>query len=64
MQPIILALVGVAAGLLGSMMGLGGGVIVVPVLSLFLGIPIHQAIARQCGSCNRHIHHGRDQLCA
>jgi uncharacterized protein len=45
MQPIILALVGLAAGLLGSMMGLGGGVIVVPVLSLFLGIPIHQAIA-------------------
>ncbi|MHB0875303.1 MAG: sulfite exporter TauE/SafE family protein [Anaerolineae bacterium] len=41
----LLAVVGSLAGLLGSLVGLGGGVIVVPVLSLFLGVPIHQAIA-------------------
>ncbi len=36
---------GAAAGTLGAMVGLGGGIIIVPVLSLFLGVPIHQAVA-------------------
>jgi uncharacterized protein len=45
MSFVLLAVVGSFAGLLGSLVGLGGGVIVVPVLSLFLGVPIHQAIA-------------------
>lgn len=36
---------GAAAGTLGSLVGLGGGIIIVPVLSLFLGVPIHQAVA-------------------
>ncbi len=37
--------VGLAAGLLGSLVGLGGGVLIVPVLSLLLGVPIHEAVA-------------------
>ncbi|MDP3541733.1 MAG: sulfite exporter TauE/SafE family protein [Elusimicrobiota bacterium] len=44
---ILLAYVvaGAAAGTLGALVGLGGGIIIVPVLSLFLGVPIHQAVA-------------------
>lgn len=34
----------VVAGLLGSLLGLGGGVIVVPVLTLVFGIDIHYAV--------------------
>ena len=45
MDIVILVIVGAIAGLMGSMMGVGGGVLIVPVLSLFLGVPIHQAIA-------------------
>ncbi|GAB4253676.1 MAG: sulfite exporter TauE/SafE family protein [Thermoleophilia bacterium] len=37
-------LVGLVAGALGATVGLGGGVVIVPVLSLFLGVPIHEAI--------------------
>lgn len=33
-----------AAGLVGSLTGLGGGVIIIPLLSVFLGIDIHYAI--------------------
>src|SRR3954451_6002197 len=33
-----------AAGLLGSLVGVGGGIIVVPVLTLLFRIPIHFAI--------------------
>lgn len=33
------------AGMLGSMLGLGGGVFIVPVLSLFFGVPLKTAIA-------------------
>lgn len=36
---------GAAAGTLGALVGLGGGIIIVPVLSLFLDVPIHQAVA-------------------
>jgi len=36
--------VGFTAGTLGSMLGIGGGVFVVPLLSLLLGVPIHTAI--------------------
>ncbi len=37
--------VGVAVGLFGALVGLGGGIFLVPVLSLFMGVPIHTAIA-------------------
>jgi len=33
-----------AAGLIGSLVGLGGGVFVVPLLTLAFGLPIHEAI--------------------
>ncbi|MCL5076329.1 MAG: sulfite exporter TauE/SafE family protein [Chloroflexi bacterium] len=41
---LLLIAVGFAAGLFGSALGLGGGVFVVPILTLLLHIPIHTAI--------------------
>jgi len=35
---------GIAAGLLGSLTGLGGGVIIVPLLTLVFGVDIHYAL--------------------
>jgi hypothetical protein len=40
----IVAAASLAAGLLGSLTGLGGGVIVTPVLTLFLGVDLRYAI--------------------
>jgi uncharacterized membrane protein YfcA len=37
--------VGFVGGVFGSMVGLGGGVFMVPALALFMDVPIHQAIA-------------------
>ena len=45
MFSIILLLVSVFAGFLGALLGLGGGLIVVPVLTLFFGVHIRYAIA-------------------
>jgi uncharacterized protein len=42
---ILLALVGFVGGVFGSMVGLGGGVFLIPALTLFLDVPIHSAIA-------------------
>ena len=42
---VVVAVVSYSAGLLGSLVGVGGGIIVVPLLSLFLGVDIHHAIA-------------------
>ena len=41
---LLLALTGAATGLVGSMLGLGGGVFLVPVLTLGFGFPIRAAI--------------------
>ena len=41
---LVLALVAVAAGLVGSLTGLGGGVIVIPVLLIFFGVPFPIAV--------------------
>lgn len=41
---VIVFLVAVAAGLLGSLLGLGGGIVVVPVLTLLLKVDIRYAI--------------------
>ena len=38
-------LIGVSAGLLGSLMGVGGGIIVVPALSELYGVPFREAVA-------------------
>jgi uncharacterized membrane protein YfcA len=35
---------GVVAGLFGSLLGLGGGILIVPFLSLVVGLPIQQAV--------------------
>jgi uncharacterized protein len=35
----------ILAGFLGALFGIGGGMIIVPVLTVFLGIPIHEGIA-------------------
>jgi uncharacterized membrane protein YfcA len=39
-----LAILGLFAGSLGALLGIGGGLIIIPVLTLFFGVPIHQAI--------------------
>ena len=41
---IILFLISVFAGIFGSIVGLGGGVVVIPVLTLLLGVDVHFAI--------------------
>lgn len=41
---IILFLGAISAGLLGSLTGLGGGVIIIPLLTLGFGVPMHYAI--------------------
>ncbi|RKT01560.1 sulfite exporter TauE/SafE family protein [Chryseobacterium defluvii] len=41
---IILFLGAISAGLLGSLTGLGGGVIIIPLLTLGYGVPMHYAI--------------------
>jgi hypothetical protein len=42
---ILLCVVGLVGGIFGSMVGLGGGVFIIPGLTLFLGVPIHSAIS-------------------
>lgn len=44
MLTALLVIVGFCAGLLGALTGIGGGVILTPVLSLYFGIPIRHAI--------------------
>src|SRR6218665_705862 len=45
MQHLIILGVSVFAGFLGSLLGLGGGIIVVPALTLLFGIDIRYAVA-------------------
>lgn len=45
MLSIVLLLISISAGFLGALLGLGGGIIVVPVLTLFFGIDIRYAVA-------------------
>lgn len=40
----VLFLVSIVAGLVGSLVGLGGGVVVIPILTIVLGVDIHFAI--------------------
>lgn len=42
---VLLLLTGAATGLVGSLLGLGGGVFLVPLLTLAFGVPIRVAIA-------------------
>jgi uncharacterized membrane protein YfcA len=41
---IKLVVLGVVAGGVGSLTGIGGGLVITPILTLVFGIPIHQAI--------------------
>lgn len=43
-QLLIMLITGVAAGIFGSLLGLGGGMIVTPILTVFLGVDIKYAI--------------------
>ena len=42
---VVLALLGAGTGAVGAMLGLGGGVFLVPLLTLALGVPIRTAVA-------------------
>jgi uncharacterized membrane protein YfcA len=44
MLTVLLVLLGFFAGILGAMTGIGGGVLISPILALHFGIPIRQAI--------------------
>lgn len=46
---VILILVGIAAGMLGGMVGVGGGIIIVPALVYFLGFNQHTAQGTSLG---------------
>ena len=41
---LIIVVVGLIAGIGGAVLGLGGGIIVTPILTLLMGIPIKYAI--------------------
>src|SRR5689334_429679 len=42
---LLYLLTGAAAGLVGAMLGIGGGVFLVPLLTLAMGVPIRAAVA-------------------
>lgn len=46
---LILVLVGLAAGILSGLVGVGGGVVIVPALVFFLGYSQHQAQGTSLG---------------
>src|SRR5215813_8849366 len=41
---LLLMLIGFAAGTFGALAGVGGGIIVTPLLAIYFGLPMHQAI--------------------
>lgn len=46
---LLLIIIGLAAGVLSGMVGVGGGIIVVPALVIFLGFSQHQAQGTSLG---------------
>ena len=44
MVTALLVILGFCAGVLGALTGIGGGVLIAPILALHFGIPIRQAI--------------------
>jgi hypothetical protein len=63
---LLILAVAFVAGVMGSLLGLGGGVVIVPALSLFFGVPIHAAIgasivgvvATSSGAASRYVRQG------
>jgi len=45
MYSLLLFLISIAAGTLGTLLGLGGGIIVVPALTLLFNVDIRYAVA-------------------
>jgi len=41
---VLLLILGFFAGVLGSLTGIGGGVLLTPILALYFGVPIRQAV--------------------
>ncbi|HLK53932.1 MAG TPA: sulfite exporter TauE/SafE family protein, partial [Candidatus Angelobacter sp.] len=41
---LLLILIGFVAGGFGALAGVGGGIIVTPLLAIYFGVPMHQAI--------------------
>jgi uncharacterized protein len=41
---LILITIGAVAGSFGALVGVGGGVVITPILAMYFGLPIHQAI--------------------
>ena len=44
MMFLVLVAIAVVVGVLGSMLGVGGGILLVPLLTLFLDVPVKTAI--------------------
>ena len=44
-EALSLFAIGVAAGVLGALLGVGGGLLIVPALSLLVGLPLRAAVA-------------------
>ncbi|HEX3321603.1 MAG TPA: sulfite exporter TauE/SafE family protein [Terriglobales bacterium] len=44
MTTVLLVILGICAGLVGALSGTGGGIIITPMLALYFGVPIEQAI--------------------
>ena len=44
MEPLLLVALGVGVGFFGALLGVGGGVIIVPVLFLVMGLPLQDAV--------------------
>lgn len=61
-----MALGGLVAGLFGSLLGLGGGILIIPLLTLAFGLPMQTAIATSlvcviatsCGAANLYVKSG------
>ena len=68
MTSLLLLAIGFSAGLLGALMGLGGGIIVVPALTQLFGVPFRAAVAASLvtivasSSASSAAYVGRDQV--
>lgn len=69
MEPLVLLLIAIlciSAGLVGALMGIGGGLIIIPLLTLGFGIPMQEAIgasligviATSTGAATRYVKQG------